>query len=325
MKHLLRAITASVLLAAGAASYAQPGFPSKPLKIVVPFGPGGNSDAVTRPLARAMAEILQQPVVVENKPGASGNIGMEYVAHSQPDGYTLLMGNISTNSINQTSYGDRLRIVPVNDLTAVSMVASTPAVLVAADSFPARTVQDFVRFARTNPGKVNYYLPGVGSAPHYELLKIEREAGIRMTGIPFSGGAGPGMTALLSGQVDIGLITLGAALPHLEAKKLKGLALTGSKRLADLPEVPTFLEVGLGSVSSSWQGLFVPAATPRPVVQKLYETIAAALARPDVKRALAQAASTPIGSTSPEDAQAFVVAETAKWAKVIKELGVKAE
>jgi len=325
MRKILHAALAAAFTVAAATASAQADFPSRPIRIVVPFAPGGASDAVARPIAHAMTGILGQAVVVENKPGAAGNLALDQVARAPADGYTLLLGNISTNAMNETSYAHTLKVVPSKDLTAVGMVGRTPSVLVASMSFAPKTGQELIAYAKANPGKINYWLPGVASGPHFDMLQIEKHAGIKMTGIPFSGGAGPGLTALVGGQVDIGLINLGGAVAQVRNGKLKALAVSTAERVPELPDVPTAAEAGLGSLNGSWQALFVPTATPKPVLTKLHAALNTALATPEVKEAIGRAATTITPSKSPEEAQAWVAAETARWARVITESGLKPE
>lgn len=325
MKKTVKTWLAATLCSLALSAAAQADYPNKPVRIVVPFAPGGVSDAIARPLAQAMTGLLGQTVLVDNRPGAAGNIALDHVARAPADGYTLLLGNVSTNAMNQTSYAQTLKIVPTRDLTAVGVVGTTPSVLVASMAFPPRTAQEFVAYAKANPGRINYWLPGVASGPHFDMVQMERHLGISMTGVPFSGGAGPGMTALIGGQVDIGLINMGGALAQVRGGKLKALVVSTPQRLAALPDVPTAAEAGLGALSSSWQALFAPSATPKPVLQKLNAAMAEALGKPDVKDAIAKAATLLAPAMTPEEAQAWVVAETQKWAKVITESGVKAE
>lgn len=325
MRKLLQAAALTAAAFGAAAVLAQAGFPTKPVKIVVPFAPGGASDAIARPLAQAMTEILGQSVVVENKPGAAGNIALEQVARSPADGYTLLLGNISTNAMNQTSYADRLKIVPTKDLAAVGVVGATPSVLVSSISFPPKSASEFLSHAKAHPGQVNYWLPGVASGPHFDMVELERYAGIRMTAVPFSGGAGPGLTALIAGQVDIGLINLGGALPQVRGGKLRALAVSTPQRLPELPDVPTAAEAGLGSLTTAWQALFVPSATPAPVVARLHTALNEALGRPDVKESLAKTSTLLTPSNSPADAQNWVVSETRRWARIIADSNVRPE
>lgn len=325
MKKTLKTWLGAALGSLAFAAVAQADYPNKPVRIVVPFAPGGVSDAIARPLAQAMTGLLGQTVLVDNRPGAAGNIALDHVARAPADGYTLLLGNVSTNAMNQTSYAQTLKIVPTRDLTAVGVVGTTPSVLVASMAFAPRNAQEFVAYAKANPGRINYWLPGVASGPHFDMVQMERHLGISMTGVPFSGGAGPGMTALIGGQVDIGLINMGGALAQVRGGKLKALAVSTPQRLAALPDVPTAAEAGLGALSSSWQALFAPSATPKPVLQKLNAAMAEALGKPDVKDAIAKAATLLAPAMTPEEAQAWVVAETQKWAKVITESGVKAE
>jgi tripartite-type tricarboxylate transporter receptor subunit TctC len=320
-KHLLTI----VFLFGVNASLAQDEFPSKPIKLVVPFAPGGASDAIARPLAQALSTILKQAVVVENKPGAAGNIGLEFVARSSADGYTLLLGNNSTNAMNQTSYASVLKFIPTKELTAVGVVGLTPSVLVASNNFPPKNANEFISYAKANTGKVNYWLPGVASGPHFDMVQLEKFLGIRMTAIPFSGGAGPGIAALVGGQVDIGLINVGGATPLVKSGRLKALAVSTTSRLTDLPDVPTAAEAGFGSLTSSWQVIFVPSSTPKPVIQKIHTALNEALSRSDVKESLTRAGTQISPSKSPDEAQTWVINETAKWAKIIIESGLKPE
>lgn len=297
----------------------------RPVKIVVPFAPGGVSDAVARPIAQVMSELLSRPVVVENKPGAAGNIALEFVARSAPDGHTLLLGNVSTNAMNQTSYAGTLKIVPTRDLTAIGVIGITPSVLVATKGLPTKNGIDFIQYARTNPGKINYWLPGIASGPHFDMVQLEKTAGIKMVAVPYSGGAGPGLAALIGGQVDIGLINLGGALAQIRADKLRGLAVSTSQRLQELPNVMTAEEAGMGSLTSSWQALFAPQGIPRPALMQLHQSLNEALNRTEVKESLARAATLLTPSVSPQEAQSFVEKETQKWARIINDSGIRPE
>jgi len=323
MKKLITLATAVALGIATTLASAEDNFPSKPVKIIVPFAPGGASDAIARPLALAMSQILGQPVVVENKPGAAGNIALTHVVRSTADGYTLLLGNISTNAMNQTSYADRLQVVPSKELTAFGLIGLTPSVLVASTNFAPKTGREFVAFSKANPERVTYWLPGVASGPHFDMVELERFAGIKMLAVPFSGGAGPGFAALIGGQVDLGLVNLGGALPLVTSGKLRAYAVSTPHRLPELPDVPTAAEAGLGNLTSSWQALFVPSGTPVQVVQKLHKALNDSLKRDDVKEALAKSSTIITPSKSPDDAQAWVVGETERWAKIINASGVK--
>lgn len=325
MKKLFKAMSIAILVTTATLAVAQPDYPNKAIKIIIPFAPGGVSDAIARPLALAMASILGQPVVIDNKPGASGNIALDQIARAPADGYTLLLGNISTNAMNQTSYAHTLKSVPTKDLTAVSVIGITPSVLVASMNFAPRSASELIAYARLNPGKVNYWLPGIASGPHFDMLQLEKASGIKMTGVPFSGGAGPGMTALIGGQVDIGLVNLGSALPQIKAGKLKALAVSTPSRLPDLPDTPTASETGMGSLTSSWHALFVPAATPKHIVQKLHAVVIEVMALPNVKDAIAKTTTIAKPSKSHDEAQGFIMDETNRWAKIINESGVKTE
>lgn len=323
MKRLFRISITATLIIASALAGAQDIFPSKPVKIIVPFAPGGASDAIARPVALAMSQIMGQPVVVENKPGAAGNIALTQVARSPADGYTLLLGNISTNAMNQTSYADRLQVVPSKELTAFGVIGVTPSVLVAGMSFAPKTGPEFLTYAKANPEKVTYWLPGVASGPHFDMVELERFAGIKMLAVPFSGGSGPGFAALIGGQVDLGLVNLGGALPLVTGGKLRAYAVSTPQRLPELPDVPTAAEAGLGHLTSSWQALFVPTGTPAPIIKKLHKALNESLKRDDVKDALSKASTIITPSKAPEEAQGWVVGETERWGKIITASGVK--
>lgn len=323
MKKLITLASAVALGLAPSFASAQDDFPNKPVKIIVPFAPGGASDAIARPIAQAMSQILGQPVVVENKPGAAGNIALTHVARSTADGHTLLLGNVSTNAMNQTSYADRLQVVPSKELTAFGLIGTTPSVLVASMNFAPKTGREFINFSKANPERVTYWLPGVASGPHFDMVELERFAGIKLLAVPFSGGAGPGFAALIGGQIDLGLVNLGGALPLVTSGKLRAYAVSTSHRLPELPDVPTAAEAGLGNLTSSWQALFVPSGTPAQIVRKLHKSLNDALKRDEVKEALSKSSTIITPSKSPEDAQAWVVGETERWAKIITASGVK--
>lgn len=326
MKTISRFTAIAILGGCAAFAHAQNDYPNRLIKLIVPFAPGGASDAVARPVAKTMGNILGKPVVVENKPGAAGNIALEYAARSSADGYTLLLGNISTNAMSQTSYAHVLKINPLKDLMAVGMVGATPSVLVASTQFAPKNGAELIAYAKVNPGKINYWLPGVGSGPHFDMVRLEKAAGIQMTAVPYSGGAGPGLTALLAGQIDIGEMNLVSVAPHIRSGKLKALGVSTPQRASELPDVPTAAEAGLPEVlTTSWQGLFVPSATPKPIIQKLHAALAEALADPEIKQALTRAGTLITPSKSPDEAQSFVSSETARWARIIHESGVKPE
>ncbi|MGE4336105.1 MAG: Bug family tripartite tricarboxylate transporter substrate binding protein [Pigmentiphaga sp.] len=321
MNVCTRMIAGGVLAASSCLAQAST-FPDRPIRLVVPFAPGGASDAIARPLAQEMQHILDSPVVVENRPGAAGNIALDYVANAAPDGYTVLLGNVSTNAMNETSYANVLKIVPSRDLRAVGMVGLTPAVLVASTKFVPNTGAELIAYGKANPGKINYWLPGVASGPHFDMIQLERSNDIQMTSIPYSGGAGPGITALIAGEVHIGLLNIGSAVSQIQGGKLKAIAVSGDEPLSELPGVPTAAQAGLGSLSSAWQGLFVPTATPQPVVDELHQALNAALAKPEVREVLGRAGARIQPSATPADGQRFVADETAKWGRIIRESGV---
>ena len=298
-------------------------FPNKPFKLVVPFGPGGASDNVARVLALKMSDILGQQVVVDNRPGAAGNIAVEAVARSQPDGYTVLLGNVSTNAINPTTYASILKVNAGKDLTGVSMVAAVPHVLAASAKFPPNNIAELVKYAKARPGVVNYASAGPGSYPMIDMLVFEQAAGLKMVHVPFKGGAGQFVVSMVSNDVQISFVNASSVLELIRAGKLKALAVTTAERMPELPNVQTTAEAGYPGVgTNAWQGLFVASGTPKAIVQKLHAAVQGALANPELKNSFAKMTIVPRGSETPDAFNSFVGAEAAKWAKTVKEFNV---
>lgn len=323
MKSLILA-TALGLLAGSA--HAQSDFPNRPVRIVVPFGPGGASDNVARAVAQKLGEVLKQTVVVENKPGAAGNIAVDMVARSPADGYTMLLGNVSTNAINPTTYASTLKVNVGKDLVGVSMVANIPGVLASSGLYAPNTVAELVKDAKARPGAVNHASAGAGSYAMIDMLLLERAAGLNMVHIPFKGGAGQFVTAMVGNEVQIAFTNVSSAIGLVKGGRLKALAVTTPQRMPELPNVPTMAEAGFPGIgTSAWQGLFVPTATPRAVVQQLHAAVQAVLAQPDLKQGFDKMLIGAEGSKTPEDFTQFVAAESAKWAKVVNELKVTAD
>ena len=298
-------------------------YPSRPIHIIVPFAPGGASDLAIRLLQPGLEKALGQQLVVENKTGAAGNIGMEYAAHSAADGYTLYFGNVGTIAINPNFYPD-LKVKPAHDFAPVSMVSETPGIFIARPHFPADSLKQMVTYVKAHPGKVNYAAAGISTLNTLEMEQFEHVAGLKMIQIPYKGGAGPAVIDLMGGHVDVMCVTYSSALPHVKAGQLKALAVTTKKRLPALPDVPTVVELGYPqSVSSSWQGLFALAGTPQPIIAKLHDAVVKALADPTVRAHMTTAGMLPSPSKSPDAFKAFIAAESTKWAKVVKEIGAK--
>jgi len=297
-------------------------YPNRPVKMIIPFAPGGASDFVGRILQPNFAELLGQQVVVENRPGASGNIGVEATARSAPDGYTIFLGNVGSIAINPGIF-PHLPVNPLKDLVAVTQVVDVPGVMVAHPSFAPSTVQQLVDYARANPGKVNYASPGNGSQNRLEMENLRRLAGgLQMVHVPYKGGAGPAVAALVAGETHLMFVTASSAMPMVKAGRLKVLAVTAPKRLEQLPDAPTMTESGYpGFESGSWQGIFVPAGTPKEVVDRLYEVTLQTMKAPEVRERLSKGGVEVVTSASPAAFAQFVGAETQRWGRAAKEAG----
>jgi tripartite-type tricarboxylate transporter receptor subunit TctC len=313
---------ALVALAISAAAHAQV-YPSKPIRMIVAYPPGGGTDIVGRMVAQKLGETLGQNVVVENRGGASGNIGTEIAARAAPDGYTVLMGNVAPNAINVSLFRS-LPFDPVADFAPVSLVASTPNILVVHPSTPARTVKEVIALARARPGTLNFASAGVGSSSHLagELFRVL--AGADIVHVPYKG-AGPAMVDVLSGQVQLYFATMPAAMPHVKSGKLVPIAVTSARRSPALPELPTIAESGVaGYEASTWYGLLAPAHTPGPAVARLHEGILKILGEAELRERLTDQGFEPVGD-SPQEFAAYIRSEIAKWGKVIRDAGIRSE
>jgi len=298
------------------------GYPSRPVRMIIPFAPGGASDFVGRIMQPRMSELLGQQLVIENRGGAAGNIGLEAAAKADPDGYTILLGNIGTIAINAAVFRS-LNINPQRDLIAVTQVVDVPGVLIANSSFPPNSVKEVVEFAKANPGKLNYGSPGSGSQNRLEMELFRLAAGgMNMVHVPYRGGAGPAVTGLIAGETQLMFTTAPSALGYIKGGRLKVLAVTSAKRIAALPDVPTMVESGFPrSVTGSWQGIFVPKGTPQPVVDKLFAVTQQVMKTPDVVERLAGGGVDVVLSDSPKAFAAFVASESERWGKVAREVG----
>jgi tripartite-type tricarboxylate transporter receptor subunit TctC len=298
------------------------GYPSRPVRMIIPFAPGGASDFVGRIMQPKMSELLGQQLVIENRGGAAGNIGLEAAAKADPDGYTILLGNIGTIAINAAVFRS-LSINPQRDLIAVTQVVDVPGVLVANDAFPPKTVQEVVAYAKANPGKLNYGSPGSGSQNRLEMELFRLAAGgMDMVHIPYKGGAGPAVTGLIAGETQLMFTTAPSALGYIKGGKLKVLAVTSAKRIAALPDVPTMVESGFPrSITGSWQGIFVPKGTGGSIVDRLFAVTRQVMKTPDVAERLAGGGVDVVLSDSPKAFAAFVASESERWGKVAREVG----
>ena len=260
-------------------------------------------------------------MVVENKAGASGNIGMEFAAKSAPDGYTVYLGNIGTIAINPAVF-QGLAIDPQKDFIAVTLVAETPSILVTHPSVAAATAAELVKLAKARPGELNYGSPGSSTLNRLEMERFMHANGIRIVHVPYKGGAGPAVTGLIGGDTQVMFITLSSALGFVNAGRLKALGITTVKRIDALPQVPTMAEQGFGDmVSSSWQGVFVPAGTPRAIVDKLHAALLDVLSAPDLQKRFEAGGAYVVTSRTPDEFAAYVAAEGQRWGRIAKESG----
>ena len=296
-------------------------YPNKPIKFVVPFPPGGNLDFVARSLQPKMQEVLGQPVLVENKGGNAGMIGLEFAAKQPGDGYTIVLGNTGTVAINQSVY-PKMAYDAVKDFVPIGITTTNALMATIAGNVPANNLQEFIAHAKKNPGKLNFAISGAGSGPHFGAEMFKRAAGLDIP-IVFYKGSGPAVQDMLGGQVQVLMDAPSVTMAHVKAGKLKALAVTGKARLGSLPEVPTFEQAGLSGVDAGgFQGVLAPAGTPPAAVARLSQALNAALAQPEVKERFAAAGLEAVSST-PAEFGAFIRSEIAKWGKVAKEANIK--
>jgi tripartite-type tricarboxylate transporter receptor subunit TctC len=322
MQRRSLALAALACLASPVFAAGPEGYPSRPVTIVVPFAPGGGSDNIARLLATQLAQRTKGNFIVENKPGAGTNIGNEFVSRAAPDGYTLLFGQV-TLAINPSIY-KRLRYNVQKDFTPVAEFASAPTVLVVSNAMPVKSVQDFVAYAKSHPGKVNFGSGGTGTSVHLAGELFNAKTGAKMVHIPYKGSA-PAMTDLIGGQIQAIFDTATSALPHIAGGKVRALAVTGPKRLPQLPNVPTFAEAGVaGFDAPAWYGLLAPAKTPQPVVQYLNAQVQEILKDPATAQRLALLGAVPAGGT-PEAFGKFIQGESQRWAEVVRKANVSVE
>ena len=321
MKNFLMTIAAGALAFVGAV-HAQ-SYPSKSIRYVVPYAPGGSTDIVARVLALKLSEAMGQQVVVDNRPGAGGAIGADIVAKSPPDGYTMVTAVTSIMAINQFLYR-KLPYDPEKDFAPVTQVGSLPLILVIHPSLPAKNVREFIAIAKAKPGQLNYGSSGVGTATHMTTELFKAMAGVDLVHIPYKG-SGQVMGDVIGGQLALIFDQIVSSLPHVQGGKLRMLAITSSKRFPSLPDLPTIAESGVpGYESISWAGVAVPAGTPKEIVARLHAEIVKVLAMPDIRERFLRDGIETIGST-PEQFSEHIRRERIKWAKVVKDSGAKAD
>ena len=317
----MKKVLAILLLATGTVAHAQP-YPSKSIRIVVPFAPGGNIDINARTVAPGLSELLGQPVVVDNRAGAGGMIGGEIVAKSPADGYTLLMASNSVYSVAPNVYAKPL-INPLRDFTAVSGISNVPFVLVIHPSVPARNFKEFVALVKTKPGQMTMATAGTGTSNHLVGELIQINSGIRMTGVPYKG-SGPALIDLMGGQVDSHIDQLAASMAYIKSGRIRALAVTTDKRAPLLPDVPTLAEQGLkGFDATTITGLLAPAGTPKDVIDRIYGAVAKVTAQPAIRERFASLGATALGN-SPAEFGEYIKQDYAKWQKVVRDAKITA-
>ena len=295
-------------------------YPSRPIRVVVPFSPGGAVDGPMRVIAQELSKRLGQQVIVDNKPGAGATIGTDVVAKASPDGYTLLLAS-QTNAISATLY-PKLSYDPIDDFAPISLIGREPGVLVVHPSLPVKTFQEFVAYVKERPGRIDYASSGNGSGQHLFVALLASMTGMKMNHVPYRG-SGQATADLLGGQVQVSIPGTAGMVGHIKAGKLRALAVTGAKRSPQLPDVPTVMESGVpGYEAYVWMGLLAPKGTPAPIIDKLFRELTQVLATSEVKTYMASAGIEIVGSTPPEFG-AFFRSEKELWAKVIRETGAK--
>jgi len=322
MKILLPALCLGAAFAAGAASGAEPAYPSRPIRIIVPQSPGASTDLTARLVAQGLSDAWKQPVIVDNRPGSSGIAGSELVARAAPDGHTLMV--IASSFAINPALGRKMPYDSVRDFTTVSQLSKFPNMLGANPSAPFRTLQDVIAAAKAKPGQINYASAGVATGTHMTVELLKYMAKIDLLHVPYKGGT-PAMTATMGGQTQLVVSTSVGMLPHVRAGKLRGIAITSAKRSAVAPDIPTFAESGVpGYEHEPWNGMFAPARIPKPILAKVNAEVARTLQSPDVRKLFERDGADVVAST-PEQFGAALRAEIAKWTKVAKAAGIKIE
>lgn len=298
-------------------------YPSKSIRMIVAYPPGGGTDIVGRVMAQKLSENLGHTVIVDNRGGATGNIGTELAARATPDGYTVLMGNVAPNAINVSLF-IQIAFDPVKDFAPVSLVALTPNILVVNPGIPIKSVKDLIALAKAKPGYYNYASAGIGSSSHLAGALFGILTGTNIVHVPYKGG-GLALVDVLSGQTQLYFATMPAAMPHVKSGKLRPVAVTSEKRSQTLPEFPTIAETGVaGYEAATWYGLLAPAQTPRVIVTRLHGEVVKILGVAEMRERLVAQGFEPVGNT-PEQFGAYIKSEIAKWGKVIREAGIRAE
>jgi tripartite-type tricarboxylate transporter receptor subunit TctC len=326
VKNLLRSLLIVLLCVAGVAAW-QPAhgqsYPTKPIRMILPYPPGGGSDTIIRPFVQYLSERLGQQIVVDNRGGGGGAMGMEAVARAAPDGYTILTALTAQLAVNPALY-QKLPYDPIKDFAPITLFADGPYLLVVSPSLPVKSVMELLEYARKNPDKISYASSGNGSGGHLAAELLKSMTGIKMVHIPYKGG-GPALTGLLSGEAQVLFAPYASARGHIKEGRIRALGVTTARRPKAIPDIPTIAETGVpGYNTGVWYALLAPAGTPRAIIDRLHRETVAVLNKPEFNKLLVEQAIDPIGNT-PEELAKFIKDELDKWAKVVKEAGIRIE
>jgi tripartite-type tricarboxylate transporter receptor subunit TctC len=323
MLHLVKTVVAATMFAATAAGAFAADYPTKPIRLVVPFSAAGTTDFLARAIAQKLGQNMGTTVIVDNRPGAGGNIGSDLVAKADPDGYTLLLGTVGTHAINASLY-KKMPYDTVKDFAPITLVASVPNIVVVHPSVPAKSIKELLALAKSKPGQLSFASSGNGSSIHLSGELFKSMAGVDMLHVPYKG-SGPAVSDLIGGQVNLMFDNMPSSLPHVKAGRLRAIAVTSAKRSPAMPDLPTIAESGVpGYDAVAWFGVLAPAGTPPAIVKKLNAEIVKVLKSPDVAARLAGQGAEPVSNT-PEEFSAYIKTEMVKWAKVIKASGAQVD
>ena len=324
---LLRtALTLSMLALASTSAVAQEKFPSHPIRMIVPYGPGGGTDITGRIVGQSMEKTLGTQILVENKPGANGLVGLQELINSRADGYTMILANQTVNVIAPLLYPNRMTFDPQKDLVPIARLATVPNVLVVNKDFPAKTFAELVDYAKKNPGKVRYTSTGVGSFPHFDMALLAKRAGVDMLHIPNAKGAAASTLDIIVGDAPVGMVNVATALPHVKSGNLRVLAVADKQRHPDYPNVPTLAEVGYPGVGTvQWFALLTQAKVPEPVIKALQDAALKAVNSPEIQQQFRQQGISADPTKTIEESKAWVAAEYDHWRQMIKEVPIQVE
>jgi tripartite-type tricarboxylate transporter receptor subunit TctC len=316
-------LAALCLAIGGTQAVTQQKYPTKPVRVLVPFGPGGGSDIVARIVGEQLRQHLGQTFIIDNKPGAFGIVAIEEMARAKPDGYTLLVGNVSTNGLGPVLHAKKYAIDYEKDTVPIARMTDTPLFLLAGKDFPAKTFAEFIAYAKERPGKVRYASVGTGAANHLDMEMLARQVGIELIHIPNKGGAGASINDLITGDVHVSFINVASSVAMVRAGQIRPLAVAGDRRLADFPDVPTMAELGLPNVGTSiWVSLHAPAATPREILETLHKALLQALSAPAAQEAFKKQIIQAVPTASVDEATTWQQAELAKWRRILGEVKI---